>query len=901
MLILAGVTISIMNNAGILKNSQSAADKYEISDEQDVISVAFSTVFANSALTDNDITPEMLQKELDKTTRKTIVRKSSDEGKENLLYIKFNKTKNEHSIDITNGHIDYVGPYSEITVDILKDGIITISAEPTEFTNGNVTVTISYTLPEDKKGETDKIQLQYALSGAPNSWKQYTGQLTIEENMVVYARLSYLNETTEIPASLTIGNIDKLPPKAFTPSITKTTNQITVTANTTDAEATNQYACSGLAGYSFSKDGGKTWTAYQTSGTHQFTDLTQNTTYKIQVKAKDAAGNETRGNIDVTTEGITGLDIQVANADIWTTSKIVTITANNSNYQTIRYTTNGTAPTATTGTAITSGGTFTINSNCQIYAIAYDSTNQAGATASYKVTKIDTTKPEIKTATATTNTITFNATDNIGVVAYAITESNTAPTTGWTTVSSTTSYSTTVNNKVQNKTYYIWAKDEAGNVNNSKSVKTSQVAGLTINVSNADTWTKTKTVTITANDSNYQTIRYTINGTAPTATTGTTITSGGTFTINSNCQIYAIAYDNTNQAGATASYKVTKIDNAVPATPRITNPSGGNWTNQNVILTVSSSDTGSGINRLEYSYDKNTWKTDWGYNYTTSGTTKSIQGSWNAERNNEVFVRAVDNAGNVSGISSTWIKIDKTAPENLMYSSHSYSDSVNNHWNEPIPAGWTVAIAVKKGASGIAKVEFADSNGGPVTITRTDLTDDGDTSSENCWLNSWNGFPTMPNHDYWARATDNAGNVGPWVRIPVKPKYTVTLTPGTGTSVSGGGTYYVGQTVTVRATALTGYTFSNWSGTYSSNSAVYSFTMPASNVSLTANARVNTYNITVDTNGGSTMHHYSDWNVTGVNLTKEFSYGQTTRFFSEFGGVCPGNGGFYLNRRRKTF
>ena len=196
MLILAGVTISVLNSAGILTNSQSAADKYEITDEQDVISVAFSTVFANSALNDSDITPEMLQDELDKTTRKTTVRKANDAGKENLLYIKFDKTKNEHSVDITNGKIDYIGPYSEITVDIIKNAVISMSAEPTALTNGNVTVTITYTLPEDKKGEKDKIVLEYALSGAPTTWNQYQQALTIEENMTVYARLRYLTETT---------------------------------------------------------------------------------------------------------------------------------------------------------------------------------------------------------------------------------------------------------------------------------------------------------------------------------------------------------------------------------------------------------------------------------------------------------------------------------------------------------------------------------------------------------------------------------------------------------------------------------------------------------------------------------------------------------------------------------
>ena len=219
MLILAGVTISVLNSAGILKNSQSAADKYEITDEQDVISVAFSTVFANSALNDSDITTEMLQKELDKTTRKTTVTKSTDTGKENYLYITFDKTKNKHFVDITNGHIDYVGPISQITGDWIKDAPIKIEASPTSWTNKNVSVTIEYTIPEDKKIQADKIVLEYALSTAIKTWKKYEEPVIIEENMTIYARLNYLGETTEQPASLTITNIDKIEPTvAFTPN-----------------------------------------------------------------------------------------------------------------------------------------------------------------------------------------------------------------------------------------------------------------------------------------------------------------------------------------------------------------------------------------------------------------------------------------------------------------------------------------------------------------------------------------------------------------------------------------------------------------------------------------------------------------------------------------------------------
>jgi len=61
-------------------------------------------------------------------------------------------------------------------------------------------------------------------------------------------------------------------------------------------------------------------------------------------------------------------------------------------------------------------------------------------------------------------------------------------------------------------------------------------------------------------------------------------------------------------------------------------------------------------------------------------------------------------------------------------------------------------------------------------------------------------------------------------------------------SVSGGGSYYYGATSTVDAAVKTGYTWKNWSGTYTSISKRYSFTV-GGNVVLTANAEANTYYI----------------------------------------------------------
>ena len=283
MLILAGVTISLLNQAGILKNSESAANKYEITDEQDVISVAFSTVFANSALNDSEITTTKLQDELDKTTRETIVTKSNDSDKQNLLFIKFKKTKNQHSVDITNGRIDYVGAYSEITVDLLKDTAITMTGNPTKWTNGNVTVTITYTLPEDKKGEKDKIVLEYATSKAPRDWKSCSGTVEVEENMIVYARLRYLQETTEIPASLTY----------TMPS----TGTATLKATPTVSDQGGSGVCNSSLQYIWTQSENEPTDGWQnfTNG-HEVskTDISQTGNWYLWTKYNDNARNNTR-------------------------------------------------------------------------------------------------------------------------------------------------------------------------------------------------------------------------------------------------------------------------------------------------------------------------------------------------------------------------------------------------------------------------------------------------------------------------------------------------------------------------------------------------------------------------------------------------------------------------------
>lgn len=82
--------------------------------------------------------------------------------------------------------------------------------------------------------------------------------------------------------------------------------------------------------------------------------------------------------------------------------------------------------------------------------------------------------------------------------------------------------------------------------------------------------------------------------------------------------------------------------------------------------------------------------------------------------------------------------------------------------------------------------------------------------------------------------------------------YNVTLHAGTGIeTVLGGGAYRYGQSVTIDASLKTGYHWSHWSGSFDQDTKNYTFTMPMSNVELTANGEANKYTIHFDPNGGA--------------------------------------------------
>ena len=133
-----------------------------------------------------------------------------------------------------------------------------------------------------------------------------------------------------------------------------------------------------------------------------------------------------------------------------------------------------------------------------------------------------------------------------------------------------------------------------------------------------------------------------------------------------NKTIYIKACDKVGNCSSINS-TVIKIDNTPPTKPAITNPTGGDWTNSNFKLTLKSSDSGSGLDDYQYTYNANAdtigsdadtqWKSNGQVALETYLTT-----DFSIEREQYVYWRACDVIGNCSESSRTMIKLDKTPP-----------------------------------------------------------------------------------------------------------------------------------------------------------------------------------------------------------------------------------------------
>ena len=275
----------------------------------------------------------------------------------------------------------------------------------------------------------------------------------------------------------------------------------------------------------------------------------------------------------------------------------------------------------------------TLSENGIMYVALTDGRNY-GSFAVGAVTNIDKTKPIITEATSTTNSISIKATDEekgSGIVGYSITTTSSQPRNEeFTPVNNTKEFSTTINNQIQGTTYYAWVKDQAGNINEVKTVKTENVADLIkdVNVTfsyNPTGWTNGN-VTVTANT--------TVTGyTLQTSKDGINWENAATQIFSDNGMIYARLWDGINYGG-TAIGNITTIDRTVPTISDIS--FRGNFSNTYYAIFT------RGTKGKVYI------SIDGGNTYITGNREEWIIVNYGTNYNHNLIVKLIDDAGNVS-------------------------------------------------------------------------------------------------------------------------------------------------------------------------------------------------------------------------------------------------------------
>ena len=133
--------------------------------------------------------------------------------------------------------------------------------------------------------------------------------------------------------------------------------------------------------------------------------------------------------------------------------------------------------------------------------------------------------------------------------------------------------------------------------------------------------------------------------------TATNTSSGDSWSVDRNSKVKFRAVDAVGNAGAWTSEYNLMIDKTAPPVPVMSGTHSGTWVNYNYAVTLSSTDSISGIARYEVSTNGSSWST------YTNPTTYSTEGNF------KYYYRAVNKAGLASyATSANRVMIDKQAP-----------------------------------------------------------------------------------------------------------------------------------------------------------------------------------------------------------------------------------------------
>ena len=536
-------------------------------------------------------------------------------------------------------------------------GVITLTPDHNTWTNTDVKVTAT----------TNQTGYTIQMSTDGKTFTDGTSK-TLTSNGTVYARLRDSSNNYGASATISISIIDKLAPTNTAPTVSTTTNRITITNKQVDQNAANG---SGKSDLNASKtqyrlvtdtNGTTAVTGKDWQSSNVFSGLTQNTTYYVQTKVTDNAGNTTTSA--VATAKTTSVPTPTTGANVIFTPSTSSWTNGNVSVAVSTKVKGYTLQTSTDGKAWSTTNPLTYSANGTAYARLWDG-NNASAVATTNITNIDKLAPTntAPTVATTTNKITItnkqvdqNAANGSGKSDLNASKTQyrlVTDTNGTTAVTGKDWQSSNVfSGLTQNTTYYVQTKvtDNAGNTTTS-AVATAKTAivpsgttsGVITLTPDHNTWTNTDVkVTATTNQTGY---------TIQMSTDGKTFTDGTSKTLTSNGTVYARLRDSSNNYGASATISISIIDKLAPTN---TAPTVSTTTNR---ITITNKQVDQNAANGSGKSDLNASKTQYRLVTDTNGTTAVTGKDWQSSnvfsgltQNTTYYVqtKVTDNAGNTT-------------------------------------------------------------------------------------------------------------------------------------------------------------------------------------------------------------------------------------------------------------
>ena len=476
---------------------------------------------------------------------------------------------------------------------------------------------------------------------------------------------------------------------------------------------------SGIASYQYSTNCSAGWTTLDP------TTYSTNTDISFCIRAVDYGTNASpmTARLYVKVDKIVPTCVSSGTNATWTNAN-----------RTLTGTCNDAGGSGCASTTITKLYSTEINSTVETpgnYTFTDNAGNVGSGTCPFNQTvKIDKTAPTCSASNGGNATWT-NAT-------RVITGTCSDPLSGCLTVNPTNTYSTEINTTTATPTpSAITFTDNAGNSASStcpanQTVRIDKTAPTCAASGGVGSWTN-QTVTLVGTCS---------DALSGCATNASTTYSGDTF---NNSAATGNVSDNAGNATACAGQSVY-VDKTAPSAPsaNLNGYASGSWTNGNVTTTLSSSDALSGVASYQYTHDQANFGA-WPYNPWTI----SWDGQWS------FWARAIDAAGNVSGLSSLWtLRIDKTGPTITSVSCPRCGYWVNAaEWNSYVY--WTAT----DGGVGISQMQYSINQGTAYTDTSQPSGNPSSFSSSDTYNGQYAGT------NFYLRAVDALGNIGPWAYV----------------------------------------------------------------------------------------------------------------------------------------